>query len=120
VWDLLDDALGVESKFCLLVRDAVVEGNDAFFTTEMHLAKNKLENVAGLTGCPWRRKPWVSLTGIAGAVRSVGWGVVKNVAIVLAIDRPSSGLEAEMRGSPCYCHVYEGAKGCAFGFECIA
>ncbi len=30
---------------------------------------------------------------------SVGWGVVKNVAIVLAIDRPSLGLEAKMRGS---------------------
>jgi hypothetical protein len=30
---------------------------------------------------------------------SVGWGVVKNVAIVLAIDRPSLGLEAEFRGS---------------------
>jgi hypothetical protein len=31
VWDLLDDALGEESKFCLLVRDGVIEGNDAFF-----------------------------------------------------------------------------------------
>ncbi len=30
---------------------------------------------------------------------SVGWGVVVNVAIVLAKDRPSSGLEAETRGS---------------------
>ena len=30
MWDLLDDALGEESKFCLLVRDGVVEGNDAF------------------------------------------------------------------------------------------
>ncbi len=30
---------------------------------------------------------------------SVGWGVVKNVAIVLAIDRPSLRLEAEMRGT---------------------
>ncbi len=30
---------------------------------------------------------------------SVGWGVVKNVAIMLAIDRPSLGLEAEMGGS---------------------
>ncbi len=30
---------------------------------------------------------------------SGGWGVVKNVAIVMAIDRPSLGLEAEMRGS---------------------
>ncbi len=41
----------------------------------------------------------MSLTGIAGAVVSVGWGVEENVAIVLAIDRPSLGLEAEMRGS---------------------
>ncbi len=41
----------------------------------------------------------MSLTGIAGAVVSVGWGVVKNVAIVLAINRPSLGFEAEMRGS---------------------
>ncbi len=41
----------------------------------------------------------MSSTGIAGAVVPVGWGVVENVAIVLAIDRPSSGLEAEMRGS---------------------
>ncbi len=32
-------------------------------------------------------------------VVSVGGGVVKNVAIVLTIDRPSLGLEAEMRGS---------------------
>ncbi len=30
---------------------------------------------------------------------SVGWGVAKNVAIVVSIDRPSSGLEAEMRGT---------------------
>ncbi len=30
MWDLLDDALGEELKFCLLVRDGVVEGNDAF------------------------------------------------------------------------------------------
>ena len=41
----------------------------------------------------------MSSTGIAGAVVSVGWGVVENVAIVLAIDKPSSGLEAETRGS---------------------
>ncbi len=41
----------------------------------------------------------MSLTGIAGAVVSVGWGVVNNVAILLAIDRPNSGLEAEIRGS---------------------
>ncbi len=41
----------------------------------------------------------MSATGIAGAVVSVGWGVVENVAIVLAIDRPSSGLEVEMTGS---------------------
>ncbi len=31
MWDLLGDALGEESKFCLLVRDGVVEGNDDFF-----------------------------------------------------------------------------------------
>jgi hypothetical protein len=49
-----------------------------FFTTEMHLVKNSLANVAEPMGCPRRRKPWVSLTGIAGAVVSVGWGVVKN------------------------------------------
>ncbi len=30
MWDLLDDALGEESKFHLLVRDGVVEGSDAF------------------------------------------------------------------------------------------
>ncbi len=30
---------------------------------------------------------------------SVEWGVVENVAIVLAIDRPSLGLEVEIRGS---------------------
>jgi hypothetical protein len=30
VWDLLIDALGEESKFCLLVRDGAIEGNDAF------------------------------------------------------------------------------------------
>ncbi len=70
-----------------------------FFTTEMHLVKNSLANVAELKGCLQRRKPWVSSTGIACTVVSVGWGVVKNVATVLAIDRPSSGLEAEMRGS---------------------
>ncbi len=70
-----------------------------FFTTEMHLVKNLLANVAGLTRCPRRQKLWVSSTGIAGMVVSVGWRVVKNVAIVLAIDRPSSGLEVEMRGS---------------------
>ncbi len=70
-----------------------------FFKTEMHLAKNSLANVVEPTVCKRRRNPWVSSTGIAGAVVSVGWGVVENVAIVLAIDRPSSGLEAEMRGS---------------------
>ncbi len=70
-----------------------------FVTTEMHLVKNLLANVAELTGCPRRRNPWVSSTGSAGAVVSVGWGVVKNVAIVLAIDRSSLGLEAEMRGT---------------------
>ncbi len=70
-----------------------------FFTMEMHVVKNLLANVAEQTGCPRRRKPWVSLTGIAGTVVSVGWGVVENAAIVLAIDRPSLGLEAEMRGS---------------------
>ena len=70
-----------------------------YFTTEMHFVKNLLANVAEPTGCPRRRKPWVSLTEIAGAVVSVGWGVVKNVAIVLAIDKPSSGLEAVMIGS---------------------
>ncbi len=31
MWDLLDDALGEGTKLCLLVRDGVVEGNDAFF-----------------------------------------------------------------------------------------
>ncbi len=31
MWDFLDDALGEEMKLCLLVRDGVVEGNDAFF-----------------------------------------------------------------------------------------
>jgi hypothetical protein len=70
-----------------------------YFTTEMHFVKNLLANVAEPTGCPRRRKPWVSLTEIAGAVVSVGWGVVKNVAIVLAIHRPNLELEAEMRGS---------------------
>ncbi len=70
-----------------------------FFMVEMHLVKNSLANVAESMGCPRRRNPWVSLTGIAGAVVSVGWGVVKNVVIVLAIDWPSLGLEAEMRGS---------------------
>ena len=70
-----------------------------FFTTDMHLVKKSLANVADPTGCPRRQNPWVSSTGIASAVVSVGWGVVENVAIVLAIDRPSSGLEAEMRGS---------------------
>jgi hypothetical protein len=99
VWDLLDDALGEETKLCLLVRDEVVEGNDAFFTTEMHLVKNLLANLAELTGCPRRQKLWVSLTGIAGVVVSVGRGVVENVAIMLAIDRPSLELEADMRGS---------------------
>ena len=61
-----------------------------FFTTEVYLVKNLLANVAEPTGCLRRRNPWVSLTGIAGAVVSVGWGVVENVATVLAIDRPSS------------------------------
>ncbi len=70
-----------------------------FFTIDMHLVKNLLANVVDPTGCPRRLNPWVSSTGIAGAVVSVGWGVVENVAIVLAIDRPSLGLEAEMRGS---------------------
>ncbi len=70
-----------------------------FFTTDMHLVKNSLANVADPTGCPRRWNLWVSSTGIAGAVVSVGWGVVENVAIVLAIDRLSSGLEMEMRGS---------------------
>jgi hypothetical protein len=70
-----------------------------FFTTDMHLVKKLLTNVADPTGCPRRRNPWVSLTGIAGAVVSVGWEVVKNVAVVLAIDRPSLGLEAKMKGS---------------------
>ncbi len=70
-----------------------------FFMTEMHLVKNSLANVAEPTRCPRRQNPLVSSTGIAGAVVSVGWGVVKNVAIVLAIDRPSLGLETETRGS---------------------
>ncbi len=47
--------------------------------------KNLLANVAELTGCPRRWNPWVSLTGIAGAVVSVGWGNVENVAIVLVM-----------------------------------
>ncbi len=55
-----------------------------FITTEMHLVKNSLANVEEPTGCPRRRNPWVSSTGIA---------------IVLAIDRPSLGLEANMRGT---------------------
>ncbi len=99
MWDLLDDALEEETRLCLLVRDGVVERNDAFFMTEMHFVKNLLANVVEPTGCSMRQKPWVSSTGIAGAVVSVGWGVVKNVAIVLAIDRPSLGLEAKMRRS---------------------
>jgi hypothetical protein len=70
-----------------------------FFTTDVHLVKNLLANVADPTGCPRRWNPWVSSTGIAGAVVSVGWGVIENVAIVLAIDRPSLGLEVKMRGS---------------------
>ncbi len=41
----------------------------------------------------------MSSTEIAGAIVSVGWGVVKNVAIMVAIDRPSLGLDAETRGS---------------------
>ncbi len=65
----------------------------------MNFVENLLANVAEPTGCLRRRKPWVSSTGIAGLVVSVGWGVVENVAIVLAIDRPSLGLEAEVRGS---------------------
>jgi hypothetical protein len=101
-----------------------------FFTTKMHLVKNLLANVVGPTGCPRRQKPWVSLTGIASAVVSVGWGVVENVASVLAIDRPSSGLgggderkwgHAIAGGEdPYFCHVYEAAEGCAIGFECVA
>ncbi len=95
-----------------------------FFTTEMHLVKNWLANVAEPTGFPRRRNPWVSSTGMAGAVVSAGWGVVKNVAFVLAIDRPSSGLEAEMRGTgdvPLQeVRIYKAAKGCAVGFECVA
>ncbi len=98
MWDLLDDVLGEELKFCLLVRDGVVEGKH-FFTTEMHLVKNSLANAAEPTGCPRRWNPWVSLTGIAGTVVSVGWGVVENVAIVLAIDWPSLGLEEKVRQS---------------------
>ncbi len=70
-----------------------------FLTMEMHLVKNSLANVVEPTGCPRRRNPWVSSTGIAGAVVSVGWVAVKNVAIVLAIDRHSLGLETEMRGT---------------------
>ncbi len=70
-----------------------------FFMTEMHLVKNSLANVAEPMGCPRRLNPWVSSTGIAGAVVSVGCEVVENVAIVLTINRPSSGLEAEMRGT---------------------
>jgi hypothetical protein len=31
MWDLLDDALGKQTKLCFLVRDGVVEGDDAFF-----------------------------------------------------------------------------------------
>ncbi len=34
MWDLLDDALGKETKLCLLARDGVLEGDDAFFTME--------------------------------------------------------------------------------------
>ncbi len=65
----------------------------------MYLVKNLLANVVEPMRCPSRWRPRVSLTGIEGAVVSVWWGVVQNVAIVLAIDRPSLGLEAEMRGS---------------------
>ncbi len=49
---------------------------------------------------------------------------------MLAIDRLSLGLEAEMRGSGdvplqevrtlFFCHVYKAAKGCTIGFECVA
>jgi hypothetical protein len=99
VWDLLDDALGEESKFCLLVRDGVIEGNDAFFYDRDSFGEELVGKCSGANGCPRRRNPWVSSTGMAGVVVSVEWGVVENVAIVLAIDRPSLGLEAEMRGS---------------------
>jgi hypothetical protein len=71
----------------------------------------------------------VSSTGIAGEVVSVGWGVVENVAIVLAIeakfgigggDERKWGCAIAGGEDPCFCRVYKAAKGCAVVFECVA
>ncbi len=50
MWDLLDDALGEESKFCLLVRDGVVEGNDAFFYDGDAFGEEFVDKCSGADG----------------------------------------------------------------------
>ncbi len=50
MWDLLDDALGEESKFCLLVRDGVVEGNDAFLYDRYAFGEELVGKCSGPNG----------------------------------------------------------------------
>jgi hypothetical protein len=50
VWDLLDDALGEESKLCLLVRDGVVEGNGAFFYDGDAFGEELVDKCSGANG----------------------------------------------------------------------
>ncbi len=50
MWDLLDDALGEETKLYLLVRDGVVEGNDAFFYNGDAFGEEFVGNRSGANG----------------------------------------------------------------------
>ncbi len=60
--------------------------------------KKVVANAAEPTGCPRRRKPEVSSTGMAGSDLSVGLGVVEKEAIISAKEDARVGLWAHRRG----------------------
>ncbi len=77
----------------MLVKYGVIEGNDAFFYDGDAFGEEFIGKCSGAYRVS-KEAEAVGEFDRDSAVVSVGWGVVKNVAIVLAIDRPSSGLEA--------------------------
>ena len=64
-----------------------------FLTVSVHLAKKEEAKDADPTGCPRRRKPLVSSTGLVD-VEFAGSGSLENVAMVVLMDRPSVGSVA--------------------------
>jgi hypothetical protein len=130
VWDLLDDAFGEESKFCLLVRDGVVEGNDAFLYDGDAFGEELVGKCSRTGGVSKETESageidWDSRCGCVIRMRScreccycVGNSYAKFE--IGGGDERQWGRAIAGGDDPCFCRVYEAAEGWAIGFECVA